>query len=211
MKKAGDMYILDDDDFFASIFEKYGDHFETHHLEVGLQYVQQWRVALDGGASYGSWTRRLSEKFDNVVAFEPVDDIYDCLVLNTNQCTNVKLHHAALGEDHKSVTVGEGKIYPNAGCATYIGEGDTPMVPIDSLELNVLDFLKIDIEGYELKALEGAKETLLRCRPVIMFEENMRGEVEHGIALGLCGEFLESIGAVQLDQINKDHVYGWTE
>ena len=44
------------------------------------------------------------------------------------------------------------------------------LTTIDSLELERLDFIKLDIEGYELFALKGAEETIKRCKPLIAFE-----------------------------------------
>lgn len=45
-----------------------------------------------------------------------------------------------------------------------------PVVTIDSLDLGALDFLMLDIEGYELPALRGARETILRHRPFLYVE-----------------------------------------
>jgi hypothetical protein len=43
----------------------------------------------------------------------------------------------------------------------------------DSLFANVhVDFIKMDIEGMEMVALEGLKETIARCRPKIFIEVN---------------------------------------
>ena len=56
-----------------------------------------------------------------------------------------------------------------------------PAVTLDSLRLNALGFLKIDVEGHEPAVLDGGAETLRRCRPTIMIEH----EVSHaGDAFG---------------------------
>lgn len=44
------------------------------------------------------------------------------------------------------------------------------MTSIDSLGLDRLDFIKIDVEGAQLQVLEGAAETIARTRPVIQCE-----------------------------------------
>jgi len=209
MKKAGQMYILDDDNFFNLYFSRTGDDFEIDHLNVALKYVQNWRVAIDGGANYGSWSRYMAKQFEKVLSFEAVDDIYECLEKNVEHHGNIETFNQALGDENKHVTVGHGKRYDNVGCATYNGEGKTPMIPIDSLDLDTLDFLKLDIEGYEYYALLGAKETIMRCKPVIVFEENLRGMLEHNVPDGKCGEFLEELGAKFKTKCNKDYIYGW--
>lgn len=45
-----------------------------------------------------------------------------------------------------------------------------PVVTIDSLDLPDLQHVKLDAEGYEQEVLEGARETLRRCRPVLSLE-----------------------------------------
>ena len=41
-----------------------------------------------------------------------------------------------------------------------LGEGHIPMITIDSLKLNDIDLIKIDVEGYEMEVLKGANKTL---------------------------------------------------
>jgi hypothetical protein len=45
------------------------------------------------------------------------------------------------------------------------------MRTLDSFGLSNLDFLKIDCEGYEHHVIEGAIETLLRCKPCVIVEQ----------------------------------------
>ncbi|MBB1284670.1 FkbM family methyltransferase [Flavisolibacter sp. BT320] len=48
---------------------------------------------------------------------------------------------------------------------------------LDSFAFDKLDFLKIDVEGAERDVLEGATETIARCKPVILvevFDENLQ-------------------------------------
>jgi FkbM family methyltransferase len=46
----------------------------------------------------------------------------------------------------------------------------TPMVNIDAMSFERLDFLKIDVEGMEEEVLRGASATIARCRPIVMAE-----------------------------------------
>jgi hypothetical protein len=41
-----------------------------------------------------------------------------------------------------------------------MGDGNIPMVTIDSLNLDDVDLIKIDVEGYEMEVLKGADQTL---------------------------------------------------
>jgi hypothetical protein len=42
---------------------------------------------------------------------------------------------------------------------------------LDEYKLRRLDFIKLDIEGMELEALEGASQTIERCRPIMLIEK----------------------------------------
>ena len=56
----------------------------------------------------------------------------------------------------------------------------TQMISIDDMELVRLDFIKIDIEGMEMEALNGEKETIIRTRPQMMIEKIKSNEDEIG-------------------------------
>ncbi|WP_019831778.1 FkbM family methyltransferase [Sphingomonas sp. PR090111-T3T-6A] len=47
---------------------------------------------------------------------------------------------------------------------------DVEVVALDNLNFARCDVIKIDVEGAEIKALEGARETIRRCRPIVMSE-----------------------------------------
>jgi FkbM family methyltransferase len=59
-----------------------------------------------------------------------------------------------------------------AGYGQHVGaeQVQVPVVTLDSLGLHNLTSMKIDAEGAEYEVLRGARETLLRCRPVLTLE-----------------------------------------
>jgi FkbM family methyltransferase len=205
------MWIREDDEFMGQFFEPSGDRFEIEHLEKALEYVPRRRFALDVGAHYGSWTRYLSRNFDRVIAFEPVPETFACLQRNVEEFANVEILNQAVGEAPGMVNVAVGKMYSHPGMETVVGAGETKMVRIDDLKLQNLDFLKIDVEGYELFVLRGGEQTLLRHRPTIILEENIRGSLEHGIENGECGVYLATLGARLIGFQNKDLIFGWPD
>ncbi len=209
MKRSGLMWIRDEDEFMGSFFESSGDRFEIDHLEKALEHVSGRRYALDVGAHYGSWTRYLARDFDRVMAFEPVAETFACLKLNVEGLDNVEIRNQAVGQEPGAVSVSVGKMYTHPGMETVVGGGDTEMVRIDDLELDHLDFLKIDVEGYELFVLKGAERTLVKHRPTIILEENIRGPLEHAVENGECGKYLASLGAELVGVENKDLIFAW--
>jgi FkbM family methyltransferase len=71
------------------------------------------------------------------------------------------------------------------GRPASIAEIEVQIVTFDSLDLRP-DFIKIDVEGYELGVLEGMRRTLSEARPIIMAESNSNDEA--------CWALLEGCG-----------------
>ena len=92
-----------------------------------------------------------------------------------------------------------------------VGEGDIPAMPIDALELTELDFIKLDLEGYEARALHGARETLSRLKPYVLFEDKEHKAGLYGDPQG-AHELLKSLGARLIGCVGKnqfDWLYGF--
>jgi FkbM family methyltransferase len=75
---------------------------------------------------------------------------------------------------------------------------------VDELKLDRLDFIKIDVEGFEQQVFEGARRTLARFKPVIYFELNSWCQLDHGKTNPI--EFMEKIVSEfpAVYRVNKD-------
>jgi FkbM family methyltransferase len=211
MKKVGKLWIEDNDEFFARVLRRTGDKFEDDHLHFALQYVTDWSLALDVGAHYGSWTRILATKFDRVVAVEGSPGNFECLKLNTEHLTNVELVNKAVGDRYDNVNIGFLPQQPktNSGGKAVIGSGTIPMIPFDSLKLPSLGFLKMDIEGYEIFAIQGGIETIMKYKPVMVVEDNTRNK-QHGFDVGQTVEFIKTLGAKHIQKFKGgNNVFVW--
>ncbi len=144
---------------------------EVHGIERALPYVLKRDLVLQAGGNVGIWPAWLSKRFAKVVTFEPSPDNYECLVKNVP--ANVEHHQAGLGAEAGSVSLVK---WPDNSARHYISPdmkgGGIPIVTIDSLNLSACDLIILDIEGFELFALQGGAETIAKFNPVIMFEEN---------------------------------------
>ena len=133
-------------------------------------------IAVDLGAHIGIHTLVMSRKVGPeglVIAFEPQFKIFRELHynLNLNDCShNVIALRNAVGDTQGVCELGERN--PSNEGGTSIGHGgDTAyMVSLDSLNLNNISLIKMDVESYEINVLRGAKQTLMRNKPVVILE-----------------------------------------
>ena len=131
--------------------------------------------AVDIGAHVGIWTRRLAVSFCDVIAFEPLGKHIECHIKNCAGLEHIKLHQVALSNEngHSLMTTKDN----NSGMSTlgnaHFRETDKQMVEtrtLDSYNLPKIDFIKMDVEGWEEQVLEGATETILKYRPRMYIE-----------------------------------------
>lgn len=212
MKKAGSMWVPDEDTYFASIFGG-GENFQLERLEQALTHVPVKSIAIDGGAHVGSWTQVMAEKFESVYAVEPARDTFECLRKNTEFCDNVIALNCALSNTNESTAIvnNDRTRAGNTGSrfVTFGTNGgkSVPTITVDGLNLIRLDFLKLDLEGAELLALRGAEKTLLRCKPVIFVESKTGMSERFGGKTGDSLTYLKNIGAKQVERFKSDYVF----
>lgn len=176
------------------------DDHDLGHLRAALQHFDGRRLAVDGGAHRGIWTREMADAdFESVMAFEPVRDLWrqipDAMTVS---------YQLALGERAGRCSIESGP--ENSGQGHIVPGDDVEVVALDSFELQDLDFLKLDVEGYELPALKGAEKTILRCNPAIMVEMNGLSE-RYGYTDADLGAWLTERGYQHVARYNKDHLY----
>ncbi len=132
-----------------------------------LQYVTQWRTCVDVGACVGMWTRFLQKDFGSVVCFEPNPIFIRCWHQNIPANSNAVLHEVGLS-DHAHST----NYLPDRpqNLSRTDSEGVIQLCTLDSYQLDCVDFIKIDVDGYEDRVLEGAVHTIQSSKPVINIE-----------------------------------------
>ena len=150
--------------------------------EVELGYlskiVPRNRQSIDVGANLGVYARALSKLTPMVHAFEPSKEL--ALILRRTLPRNVTVHETALsdraGRALLRTPVVDGKrIF---GLASLEQHASHPRLETEIVELSRLDdlidgdvgFIKIDVEGHELRVLTGAKSVIKQCRPVLLIE-----------------------------------------
>jgi len=146
--------------------------------EMGLLkfLVDPTRISLDVGANLGLFSYFLSRLSPKVIAFEPNPNPLRTLRQVADR--NVEIVPIAIGNSDGPVTLTiprNRKGWSSNGAG--LGKTPTGGRPveimcrrIDSLKLDPVGFIKIDVEGHELAVLEGARETLIRDKPAIFLE-----------------------------------------
>jgi len=210
VKKFGNTWIPDDDAYFAGVFAGC-DVFERKNLDTGLKYVTSWDCAVDGGAHVGSWSRYLADKFRMVYAFEPHTVNYMCLLANITDAgkDNVDCQRMALGNKYGTIKLSPGN---NSGCWHVDGDGSAAagMIPLDQfrpLRQFRVGYFKLDVEGYEWFALNGATELLCRDHPIVQIEEKA---LPHSYKCPKARELLEALGYEQVDASGRDVIFQFT-
>ncbi|GEM_PF-907025 len=156
--------------------------FEAAETRLCTQLIEPGACVVDVGANIGYYTKlftHLAGSTGIVHAFEPSPDNLDILTQNLQTEVSqgvVQIHPIALGEHAGLATLhlheknaGKHRMYPSVVCKHQVTEIEVQRG--DSLDLAPIDFLKIDVEGYEFQALSGLCETLYRSHNLTMLME----------------------------------------
>lgn len=209
---ASGLAFPDADVFMASEVSAAGTY-QLPNLEAALRYVTDFGCAIDCGAHVGTWSKVMAQRFTRVVAVEPSDDTFECLQLNLLNAglDNVNCVRAAVGCRAGLVTMAidaQNKARGNTGARHVRAGGKIPVITIDSLALEHVGFIKLDIEGSEPDALRGAKDTIARCRPVILYEDKKLWHRYFGQPKESVANFLHGQGYQQTQLVACDAI--WT-
>jgi FkbM family methyltransferase len=150
------------------------------------QYVQNFKRAYPGrelhtcvqaGGHVGIFPKLFAKHFKYVLTFEPDPENWKCLLKNLEGLENVRCCDKALGSTHDVLGLKHNKTNSGSSHITSDAPGKPAefvvgTMPLDWLQLQSLDLLQLDVEGFEIPALEGAVDHIQRQRPLIICEAN---------------------------------------
>lgn len=171
-------FIFFDCDYIGQHIKK--DGFWEPHFDEVIKLIDEGSTVIDIGANFGYNTVLMAKKTGStgkILAYEPqrlmfqqlnancvLNDIFNCHAYNlaVSNESDQELEMESISYEHACVNIG----------ALSVGSGGEKVktIRIDDLNLEKLDFVKIDAQGYEPFILEGAKKTLLKFLPDIFIE-----------------------------------------
>lgn len=173
--------IASDDDYLTVL----GTEFEPQTTALFRTLFEPAAVVLDIGANIGCTSLLFSQRARRVVAFEPSPSTFRYLKRNIDAANagNVELHNLALGAESgvSSLTFA-----PSNRAGGFVSNQTTASaghvtesITIERLDdiadrfrIDAVDFVKIDVEGFELDVLKGGRDTINRFEPVVALELN---------------------------------------
>lgn len=152
-------------------------------------------VAVDIGANIGFHTLYFAElvgEKGKVISFEPVLYNFNSLKENIalNNFKNIKIHNIALSNKEEELTIDIDEESRNPGSFNlFEKEGNTHIKCAigDEILINEpINFIKIDVEGYEGFVMQGLMKTIEKHHPILVFEY----DVNYNHKTGLPDQYL---------------------
>ena len=136
-----------------------------------ISLTKSQRTVVQAGGNVGVFPVGLSGYFDSVYTFEPVEDNYKCLVENIKDYPNITALNCGLSYKTQGASI-KYAAPNNSGAIRLEENGSLNLIPLDKMNLSNVDLLWLDIEGFEYKALLGAKRLLEENKPIVVLENN---------------------------------------
>lgn len=164
----------------------YHGEYEPAEAEFLRRFVHPGDVVIDAGGQIGYHTLLLSRLVGaagKVYSFEPSPHNFDRLLrnLSLNQVSNVQAERCGLADRSGTAQVIQSRANTGSTHLREAGPADAsePCSPVVALDHYLalqpprrISFVKIDVEGFELKLLQGAGQLLERCQPAMLLELN---------------------------------------
>ncbi len=143
---------------------KYPQYFDRELLDFSHEEVFVDGGAFDGETSKFFINHVVSEKYKKVILFEPDKTNYAVTKNNISGLKNVECINKGLSDEFAQLRFIRNENQPEGA---HISNEGTELIIVDSLDRTIKEatFIKLDVEGAELKALSGAVNIITSCKP----------------------------------------------
>ena len=183
--------------------------FDKKVYETGLKHIKENTIVLDVGANFGQLSILFSKAKKNisVYSFEASKYIYEILVKNIRiNNANVFAYNNLVGNESKKNSIikkleiskfntyGSNKI-ERIDASNNSNETEIiDFIKIDDIQFNKkISLMKIDVQGYDLEVLKGAKKTINLHQMAIIFEYEKDFEKDFNYTFKNFVEFIDEI------------------
>mgnify|MGYP001196303295 CR=1 FL=1 len=180
LRKTGIIFLIKKTNFFLNASGKYEEKFD----KTMQNYILTGMVGFDIGANIGFYTKKFAEKVGNkghIYAFEPITSSADKIRSLKDDFPWITVNEQAVGDfegkvffevDSQDKTSPTNRVVINDETRTQ-NCIEKPIDKIDTLvkKYQLPDFIKLDVGGFELNVLHGAKKTLLEKKLKHIFIE----------------------------------------
>ena len=161
--------------------------FSSEDINKGINVLRSRQITMASN----------TKEFEKVYCFEPNAIFRECFLKNLPQ-DNIKLFTYGLSDREHTAT--------QSFNSTVIQDipGNVECRPLDSFFLSDIDFIKIDVDGFEIQVLSGAIKTLQENNPVINIEmkRNKRPAI-----VAESERILRSVGYCKKDCVKSDEIW----
>lgn len=190
-----------------------------HPFKEQKKFVPDAKVIIDVGANVGNYSIKYAKNYPNAMiwAFEPCEKTYDKLCENIYMYKNILSCKIGLGSKQQTAILNE-----------YLSSGDNSIlynknekfqkrqrigiIRLDDFlegrnDMQKIDILKIDVQGYEMEVLKGAIETLKHTK-LIFIEGQFNRQYEKAATCFDIGKFLFKYGFRCKSMLNVNYKNG---
>lgn len=174
-----------DDTHLSRWVERDGRLDHAHeYLAQFKRYIPEGGTVIDCGTSIGDHTVTYAQYVGHkgtVIGFEASADVAECCALNLAIYPTAQIYNVGLSDDY-GVAGMEVSDNSGASCLNTKEGRSVHLSPLDpyTQDLKRVDFIKVDIEGFEVRMLKGAKDTFRRFRPTLLMEINEGALLKQG-------------------------------
>ncbi|MDI3321940.1 FkbM family methyltransferase [Pinibacter soli] len=162
-----------------------------HYYEIPQTRVSPDDIVVDCGAAEGLFGFIVAPRCKKVYAIEPLKSFCDSLHKTFAQSNNVEILQLGLSSQDGYASISENDI----ASSLSIGTGEVKVATLDKLffENNIpVNYIKIDVEGFDVETLKGAKELIKKNKPkiaVTTYHEKSHAEMITELLLSIVPEY----------------------
>jgi FkbM family methyltransferase len=177
--------------------------YDVKHILVNHKVL----TVVDVGANIGQTTLKFRKYFPeaSIHCIEPIMDTYSVLVRNVSSHKNVCCHHLAIGKKNEKIVLSRDTNIKSTRISLKNNTSQGSNVIVEEIEIktlasfcssaniNRINYLKIDTEGFDMDVLQGGDEMISRqAIDLIETEVGMNPLNTHHVNFSLISEYLEA-------------------